>query len=612
MKVKANKTPKPATKAVANIKKDKTGVVKAKQSKKKELNKSIVKSVVKAEAPVAAPLTFAEKKVLSVKRKANPSKKSPESPKPAVVTKPKNKARNGEDSVAKPAKKSLEIPKPLPVTAETSKGKKQAKGAAQKKGPLTKTLNETAKPVVTPTKKTKKGQKAKEAKKAKKAAAAKQELLPPLSKPPKKGTNADPQKNEKKKKGNKPLIPRLPERSVGQGEVPTEATPETLALVPKELVSRSSFGQVLKELKKRAAKDEKVKLFGDDVRFALQIACVKIPEYPSRNCRMLLPHPILSKEDEVCLIVKDLERGRKYDYENTLYHWQDKLAEAGVTNVAQIIPFQQLKQDYREFELRLKLVHRFDRFLVDARIAGHVFSKLGAHFIRRKKNPTSVVLTNDDKIAENIEKALRKVTYGRSNTGRTMEIKFASGKMTHHQAIDNGMALLESLKTDYPGGWLNVGSIYVTTTTDNKQSLLLYMSVINPNLVPVPKMVGPRQKFVDQQNEKLMKLTGGRLMIVDGAVRKAKNANLDTSVVDDIMSKTSEKNKDKKQKESKPGKRKSEEDSDEESEQDTDDDNMLDDEAVEDETMDDEESDGEELLDDDLIQEDNETDDEME
>ncbi|XP_058053625.1 ribosomal L1 domain-containing protein CG13096-like [Anopheles bellator] len=608
MKVKANKTPKSASKAVANIKKDKTGIVKAKQSKKKELNKSTVKSVVKAEAAVAAPLTFAEKKVLSVKRKANPSKKSPETTKPAVVTKPKNKARKDEDSVAKPTKKSLEIAKPLPA-ADTGKAKKQAKGE-----PLAKKSNDTAKPVVTPTKKLKKGKKAKEAKKAKKAA-SKQEVLPPLSKPPKKGTNADPQKNEKKKKGNKPLIPRLPQRSVGQGEVPTEATPETLALVPKELVSRSSFGQVLKELKKRAAKDEKVKLFGDDVRFALQIACVKIPEYPSRNCRMLLPHPILSKEDEVCLIVKDLERGRKYDYENTLYHWQDKLAEAGVTRVAQIIPFQQLKQDYREFELRLKLVHRFDRFLVDARIAGHVFSKLGAHFIRRKKNPTSVVLTNDDKIAENIEKALRKVTYGRSNTGRTMEIKFASGKMTHQQAIDNGMALLESMKTDYPGGWLNVGSIYLTTTTDNKQSLLLYMSVINPNLVPVPKMVGPRQKFVDQQNEKLMKLTGGRLIIVDGAVRKAKKANLDAGVVEDAkpeMVETSEQKKDKKQQESKPGKRKSEEDSHEESDQDTDDDNMLDDEAVEDETMDDDESDGEELLDDDLIQEHNETDDEME
>ncbi|XP_050090448.1 ribosomal L1 domain-containing protein CG13096 [Anopheles aquasalis] len=482
MKAKVTKPQKPAGKsALLGLKKGKADIVKAKEPKKGNLVlkapeevKAVIKKVAKkgsaataSDTAATVPLTFAEKKALSVKRKAKPAVKKPQP----------DTAKSVEESVLKPAGKK---------TKKNKKGKKGNKSQAN------------------------------------------QEALPPLkgqeqqgkqstgkAKRKKKGSSAA----AKKKAAQKRIIPLVPQRNIGEGEVPTEASPETLALVPKELVSRKTFRLVLEELHKRIAKDEKAKLFGDDLRFALQIAAVKIPDCPTRNCRVALPHPILRKEDDVCLIVKDLERGRKYDYENTLCHWQDKLREAGVTSVTQIIPFQQLKQDYKQYEMRRKLVHRFERFLVDARIAGHVFSALGAHFTRRKKNPASVVLEGDEKLAENIEKALQKVTYGRTNTGLTTEIKFAATWMPVEKAVENGMALLAALKTELPGGWLNVASIHMTTASTSKQSLPLYVSTINPNLVPVPKIEGPRAKFIAKQNAKLAEATDGQMMIVDGVVR---------------------------------------------------------------------------------------------
>uniref|UniRef100_A0A2M3Z524 Putative ribosomal l1 domain-containing protein n=1 Tax=Anopheles braziliensis TaxID=58242 RepID=A0A2M3Z524_9DIPT len=481
MKAKVAKAQKPAGKsALLGLKKGKTDITKGKVPKKgKELLKSpeevkaVIKKVAKkgsaATAPdsvATVPLTFAEKKALSVKRKA----------KPAVKKLQADSSKPVDESVAKPA------------------GKKTKKNKKGKKGNKSQANNEALPPL--------KGQE-QQGKQSKGKAKRK------------KGSSAA----KKKKAAQKRIIPSVPQRNIGEGEVPTEASPETLALVPKELVSRKTFQLVLEELHKRIAKDEKAKLFGDDLRFALQITAVKIPDCPTRNCRVTLPHPILRKEDDVCLIVKDLERGRKFDYELTLCHWQDKLREAGVTSVTQIIPFQQLKQDYRQYEMRRKLVHRFERFLVDARIGGHVFSALGVHFTRRNKNPTSVVLEYDEKLAENIEKALRKVTYGRSNTGLTTEIKFAATWMPVEKAVENGMALLEELKTEFPGGWLNVASVYMTTSSTSKQSLPLYMSMINPNLVPVPKIEGPRAKFIAKQNAKLAEATDGQLTIVDGVVR---------------------------------------------------------------------------------------------
>nr|XP_029726101.1 ribosomal L1 domain-containing protein CG13096-like [Aedes albopictus] len=288
--------------------------------------------------------------------------------------------------------------------------------------------------------------------------------------------------------------------------------------VTEALVSRKTIKAALKACKKALDEgfEQKKNLFGEDLKYGLQIASVKIPNVPSRNCRVQLPNAIYKKGDDICLIVKDLERGAKRDHDETLNFWSDKLRELGIDFITQVIPFRQLKQDYREYEMKLKLVHRFDRFLVDARINGHVFSFLGNNFIRRCKNPTPVILEKDEKIVKSLNKALGRVTYKQTNAGRITEIQFATHKMPLDKAVENAEALLEAMKSQYPGGWQNIRTVYLKPMTDIQLMFPLYVSKEDPNLVPVPKVAGPRERFEKEMNEKLLEATRNKYKFHEG------------------------------------------------------------------------------------------------
>ena len=88
---------------------------------------------------------------------------------------------------------------------------------------------------------------------------------------------------------------------------------------------------------------------------------------------------------EVCLLVKDLQKGIKPDHEKTLEHFKALLEEKGVQCVSQIIALRELKVEYKTFETKTALCHKFDKFLCDDRIVRLVPKFLGKPFYRRKK-----------------------------------------------------------------------------------------------------------------------------------------------------------------------------------------------------------------------------------
>jgi ribosome biogenesis protein UTP30 len=99
----------------------------------------------------------------------------------------------------------------------------------------------------------------------------------------------------------------------------------------------------------------------------------------------VLPHCPLPDPYEVCLFVKDLQKGIKADHEPTLQHFQALLKEHGVANIAQVIPLRELKVEYKQYESKAKLCHRFDRFLADERIVRFLPPFLGKAFYKRKR-----------------------------------------------------------------------------------------------------------------------------------------------------------------------------------------------------------------------------------
>uniref|UniRef100_A0A182JYX8 Uncharacterized protein n=1 Tax=Anopheles christyi TaxID=43041 RepID=A0A182JYX8_9DIPT len=324
---------------------------------------------------------------------------------------------------------------------------------------------------------------------------------------------------EKKKKALKKKQQRA------GGELPKKVTEDTLALVPEKLISEESFQKVYETMHQKFTEKGHT-LFGDDLKYAMQILSVKIPRCPLRNCRVALPHSLLRKDDEICLIVKDLIRGRKVDFSNTLEHWEEKLKELAIEYKVRVLPFQQLKRDYGPFEMKRKLQNRYERFVVDACIGGHVFAFLGSHFAKRGKNPIVAKLDTDARIKASLEQALHLQSYRQGNSGVSTEIKFAAHWMPTEHAVENGMALMENLKSMFPGGWLNVRTIKLATVGEKSYSLPIYESTIDANLVPVPIVVGPRQKFVKKQQKLFAKQTDGKYEVTkDGVVRRVKNPN---------------------------------------------------------------------------------------
>ncbi|XP_049297782.1 ribosomal L1 domain-containing protein CG13096-like [Anopheles funestus] len=461
MKVKAAKKEKLVGQGLLPIKKTKTDIQKA-----KKLKGALKQSTAKVAAANGASAKLPGKRVFSLKLR----------PEKAKQQKPAAGKKDGQEK-AKQQKPAA--------------GKKDG----QEKSPRRKNRSKAAK----------------KQKKQKAAAANQKQTVPEMS------------EAKKAKKEAAKLINKIKkeERKLG-GKLPKKSTEETLALVPEELISKEAFKQIYETFHKKG--DEKGnRLFGDDLKYSMQIISVKVPRCPLRICRITYPHSMLRQEDEICLIVKDLTRGRSVDYTPTLHEWEDKLKGLEIGHKVQIIPFQQLKRDYGAYEMKRKLAQRYERFLADARISGHVFAFLGSQFTRRCKTPISVNLENEADIKEVIEKALYMQSYQQGNKGRTTEIKFAAHWMPVEHAVENGMALLEKLKTVYPGGWLNIQTINIATATEKSESLPIHISTVDPNLVPVPVVTGTREKFIKKQQQLLKKRTGGKYEVTkDGVVRMAR------------------------------------------------------------------------------------------
>ena len=106
-----------------------------------------------------------------------------------------------------------------------------------------------------------------------------------------------------------------------------------------------------------------------------------------------LPHGLLPEPTDVCLIVKDLQKGLTVDHEPSANHFKELLADKGVGPdlVSTVLPLRELKVEYKQFETKTALCHRFDAFLADDRIIKFVPQFLGKAFYKRKKFPIPVI-----------------------------------------------------------------------------------------------------------------------------------------------------------------------------------------------------------------------------
>lgn len=159
-----------------------------------------------------------------------------------------------------------------------------------------------------------------------------------------------------------------------------------------------------------------------------------------------------------------------------------KLKELGVTDIKTILPLSKLKEDYGPNNMKIKLLHMYDLFLVESEIAEHTYTILGKHFITKRKRPAQIDLSKTETVLTSIEHAKRKVSFKLGPSSNTSFIEVGTVKMSVEQSVANVKATLEQLKDKYPGGWLNIKKLLLKPGKISKVIIPLYYSKSKLNL----------------------------------------------------------------------------------------------------------------------------------
>merc|ERR1719234_6361 len=206
---------------------------------------------------------------------------------------------------------------------------------------------------------------------------------------------------------------------------------------------------------------------GEGRKVQVSVAAIKLPRVSDAQVlKLLLPHPATPATRDVCLIVKDFEKGIRPDHEPTVAHYEALLAEKGVKGVTKVMSLRELKVEYKTFESKTALSHLYDHFLVDARIIRLVPKFLGKPFYKRKKFPVQVKLDSKDLVKE-VEKALNTSCLALTHTGTSSCVTVGLTSMPEEQLCANLVAAVRLLETRYPGGWPNIRALHLLSGTDS-------------------------------------------------------------------------------------------------------------------------------------------------
>lgn len=225
--------------------------------------------------------------------------------------------------------------------------------------------------------------------------------------------------------------------------------------------------------------EKKSQLFGaEETPVNLQISGIKIAKESRKHLlKIALPHIPLADNKDVCIFVKDLQKGLKVDHEDSVNHFKDLISSQGV-EVSSVISLRELKVEYKAFEAKTALCHRHEAFLADEKILRLLPKFLGKAFYARRKFPLPINLTSKN-LSKDVEKALRTVVVPLSNKGTCSMLRIGNTSMKPSHLVDNILQATEILAKKYPGGWKNIRSIHLKTETS--MSIPIHISNLSAN-----------------------------------------------------------------------------------------------------------------------------------
>ncbi|KAF5287502.1 hypothetical protein FQA39_LY04130 [Lamprigera yunnana] len=229
-------------------------------------------------------------------------------------------------------------------------------------------------------------------------------------------------------------------------------------------------------------KQKRKELFDEEQPIFLQIVCIKIPQTTVTQVRLHLEHSLVMPNSEICLIVAD--RGRRREHESTIEYYEELLEKKGITNIKTIMPYHQFKYEYgSQFELKRKLLHLYDYFLVDAKISGYVTHRLGSIFMKSRKMPVCVKMDTPD-LQQHFNMALKKTILKLHSKGDTYSVQIGHSFMTEDQICGNVLQAANEFEKVFPGGFENIRLLGVKG--ESGMLIPIYLTLKNKNEVEVP------------------------------------------------------------------------------------------------------------------------------
>ncbi|KAK7575961.1 hypothetical protein V9T40_012247 [Parthenolecanium corni] len=242
-------------------------------------------------------------------------------------------------------------------------------------------------------------------------------------------------------------------------------------------------------------KDISKTLLSQKEQIYLQVDFVKIPRMRKTIFRIPLPNSLLTETSDVCLIVADVKRGRNVPHNMTINHYTKLLKKRGVTDVQKlnILPSRQVRVDYVQYEARRKLCSNYDIFLIDEKISSYLFPKLGKEFTKSRKWPIPIKIKKKN-LKDEILSKLKKTSLLIDGTGNSKTLQIGHLGMSPKEIAENIISTGFYIMKYFPGGWNNIRSLHIKG--QRTPVVPLYMSLISPNDVPVPKIKGKKKKSV--------------------------------------------------------------------------------------------------------------------
>jgi len=347
-----------------------------------------------------------------------------------------------------------------------------------------------------------------------------------------KSSDAKQSKKKASKKPSNPIKNEGDESAKKDNVKPVHTVKDSVVVKLKPSQIEDAVTAFSKLLKLNSAEAEEKSLFSTEgQKVSLQISGIKLPrETESQAIKMKLPHSPLPGNKDVCLFVKDLEKGLKVDHEGSVQHFTNLLADKGVQGITKVISLRELKVEYKQFEAKTQLCHMFDQFLADDRIIRLLPQFLGKPFYKRKKMPIQVNLSAKDLPGE-FAKCLNTTILPLKNMGSCSMVTVGMSTLTTTQLIENTTAVIKKLEDKYPGGWINIRSIHINSGSTSIPLYASFRSTAEVGLVRGGKKPS-RAVVVDE----LSTVVGGTVVVTPfGTVKVKRKADPEWTENDDTL-----------------------------------------------------------------------------